>query len=593
MSAIDEIKQRLDIVEIIGQYVTLTKSGRNFRALCPFHNEKTPSFFVFPDRQSWHCFGACSTGGDAFAFIMKKENMDFSEALRRLADKVGVTLPSSREFDTQKEARERFYQVNDIAARYYHSLLTTSAAGEKAKAYLKSRGLTTASIDEFRLGYALDSWDALKTQLKDRGFSENELVEAGLLSSGETGRTYDRWRDRLMFPIMDERGRVTGFGARVLDPAAEGPKYINTPQTPVFDKSSTLYGLHLAAPGIRQQNAAIIVEGYMDVIVAHQYGFSNVVASMGTSITDKQVNILKKMSHNVVMALDSDSAGSEAMQRCVDHENTLEAEIKVVILPEGKDPDDVIKADADTWRKLLADARPVIDYIFDIAITGLDLSRVSDRTKTRDRLYPIVDNVKDAVRRAYYLQKLAGMVGVTDASLEASMRRKMAVRGKSVRLAETDTPGPGQDSIFRSRIEEYCLTLLIQRPELREQGKTLPPEYFENSENREIYQAWYESEDSSFGILKQKVDISIQEHLQRLVEKNIPISRIEEKYHDCVLRMREKYLRNLAIKREALFSIEASESNEIPKPRQEDILIKDELKQVFGLKARREQGLRS
>jgi DNA primase len=183
MSAIDEVKQRIDIVEIIGQYVTLTKSGRNFRALCPFHNEKTPSFFVFPDRQSWHCFGACNTGGDTFAFLMKKENMDFPEALRRLADKVGVTLPSSREVDTKKEARERFYQVNDIASQYYHSLLTTSASGERARAYLKSRGLTGASIDEFRLGYAMESWDALKTQLKDRGLNESELVEAGLLSS--------------------------------------------------------------------------------------------------------------------------------------------------------------------------------------------------------------------------------------------------------------------------------------------------------------------------------------------------------------------------------------------------------------------------
>jgi DNA primase len=589
MSAIDEVKQRIDIVEIIGQYVTLTKSGRNFRALCPFHNEKTPSFFVFPDRQSWHCFGACNTGGDTFAFLMKKENMDFPEALRRLADKVGVTLPSSREVDTKKEARERFYQVNDIASQYYHSLLTTSASGERARAYLKSRGLTGASIDEFRLGYAMESWDALKTQLKDRGLNESELVEAGLLSSGDSGRTYDRWRNRLMFPIMDERGHVTGFGARVLDPAAEGPKYINTPQTPVFDKSSTLYGLHLATPGIRQQNAAVIVEGYMDVIVAHQYGFTNVVASMGTSITEKQVNILKKMSHNVVMALDSDSAGSEAMQRCVDHENTLEAEIKVVILPEGKDPDDVIKADADIWRKLLVDARPVIDYIFDMAVAGLDLTRVSDRTKVRDRLYPVVDNVKDVVRRAYYLQKLAGLIGVTDTSLEASMKRKMEVRGKSVHVTDPGTPGPGQDLLFRSKIEEYCLILLIQRPELREAGKTLPQEYFENSEDREIYQAWYENEDPSPEVLKQKVDISIREHLQQLIDKDIPVSRIEEKYHDCVLRMREKYLRNLERKREAFLTLETDFADELVRSKE----VSAELKQVFGLKARREQGLRS
>ncbi len=589
MSAIDEVKQRLDIVEIIGQYVKLTKSGRNFRALCPFHNEKTPSFFVFPDRQSWHCFGACNTGGDAFAFIMKKENLDFPEALRRLADRVGVILPSSREDSTKKEARERLYQVNDIASRYYHNLLTTSVSGEKARVYLESRGINNTSINEFRLGYAIESWDTLKIELKDRGFSEVELVEAGLLSSGESGRTYDRWRDRLMIPIMDERGHVTGFGARVLDPNTEGPKYINTPQTPIFDKSSTLYGLHLAAPNIRQQNAAIIVEGYTDVIIAHQYGFANVVASMGTSITDKQVNILKKMSHNLVMALDSDAAGSEAMQRCVDYENILEAEIKVVILPEEKDPDDVIKADINTWHKLLSDASPIIDYIFDMAVVGLDLARVSDRTKARDRLYPIVDNIKDVVRRAYYMQKLAGLIGVTDTSLEASMKRKMAVRGKSLHITDPNKAGSNQDTLFRSKIEEYCLTLLIQRSELQEAGKTLPPEYFENSENREIYQAWYENEDPSSEILKQNVDISIQEHLQRLIDMDIPGNRIEEKFHDCVLRLREKYLRNLERKREAFLAFETDITDELARSKE----VSAELKQVFNLRARREQGLRS
>jgi DNA primase len=589
MSAIDEVKQRLDIVEVIGQYVTLTKSGRSFRSLCPFHNEKTPSFFVFPDRQSWHCFGACSTGGDALAFVMKKENIDFAEALRRLADKTGITLPSGREVDAKKEVKERLYLANEAASQYYHDLLTTSALAETARAYLKSRGLTGVSIDGFRLGYTLESWDALKTRLKERGFTEAELVEAGLLSYGESGRTYDRWRDRLMFPIMDERGRVTGFGARVLDSTAEGPKYINTPQTPVFDKSGTLYGLHIAASSIRQQDIAVIVEGYMDVIVAHQYGFTNVVASMGTSITDKQIGNLKKMSRNLVIALDSDSAGSEAMQRCVDHENTLEAEIKVVILPEGKDPDDVIKTSVDDWRKLLVDARPVIDYTFDTAVSSLNLTRISDRTKARDRLYPVVDNVKDVVRRAHYLQKLAGLIGVTASSLEASMKRKAVHRSRSLYAVSQTEPTTGPDLIFRNRAEEYCLALLIQRPELREIGKTIPPEYFGNSENREIYQAWCGNDDSSPEGLKKSVDISIREHLDRFIDRDIPVNRIEDKYHDCVLTLRENYLRNLERKRAAFLAVETDFAGELARSKE----VSTELKQVFGLKARREHGLRS
>lgn len=591
MSAVDEVKQRIDIVQVISQYTPLIKAGRNFRARCPFHNEKTPSFFVFPERQSWHCFGACNTGGDVFAFVMKKEGVDFTEALHQLADKAGVVLPSFSEPETKKEVRERLYQANDAAARYYQDLLSGSTQGEKARAYLKHRGVSEAAAGEFRLGYALDSWDALKIYLKDRGFTEKEMAEAGLLSTGDTGRTFDRWRHRLMFPITDERGRVTGFGARVLEKDVEGPKYINTAQTPLFDKSATLYGLHLAVPGIRQQNLAVIVEGYMDVIAAHQYGFANVIASMGTSITEKQVNILKKLSHNLVLALDSDSAGTEAMQRCIEYENTLESEIKVVILPEGKDPDEVIKEDKEQWRQLVADARPVIDYTFETVAAGLDFTKVSERTKARDRLYPVVDTVKDIVRRAHYLQRLAGMIGVTDINLETAMKKKAAAaRGKSTAAAPLKSSRPGEDSLFKSPVEEYCLTLLIHHPELRQQGHELPPEYFENSENLEIFLAWREHVGLPPEELKKTVDLAIHDHFDAIVNKNIPRDRFEQKYSECHLRLKEKYLRNLERKREAVLSMEPEDiAGELARSRQTSL----ELKEVFGLKARREQGLRS
>jgi DNA primase len=591
MSAVDEVKQRIDIVELISQYTPLIKAGRNFRARCPFHNEKTPSFFVFPERQSWHCFGACNTGGDIFSFVMKKEGVDFAEALRQLADKAGVVLPTFSEPDTKKEVKERLYQANDTAARYYQELLAGSPQGEKARAYLKHRGVSATASGEFRLGYAPDSWDALKSYLKEHGYTEQEMVEAGLLSSGETGRTFDRWRHRLMFPIMDDRGRVTGFGARVLEPDAEGPKYINTAQTPVFDKSATLYGLHLALPGIRQENLAVIVEGYMDVIAAHQYGFNNVIASMGTSITEKQVNILKKLSHNLVLALDSDSAGTEAMKRCIEYENVLESEIKVVILPEGKDPDDVIKADKEQWRQFVGTAKPVIDYTFETVSASLDFTKVSERTKARDRLYPVVDTIKDIVRRAHYLQRLAGMIGVTDVNLEASMKKKAAAsRGKSATAVPANTGRPGEDLLFKSPMEEYCLTLLIQHPELRQHGIDLPPEYFENSENLEIFLAWREHEGLTPEELKKSVDLAIHDHFEAITHKAVPQDRIERKFNECNLRLKEKYLRNLERKREAVLSMESDDiTGELARSRQTSL----ELKEVFGLKARREQGLRS
>ena len=588
MSVIEEVKQRIDIVDVVGQYAKLTKSGRNFKAVCPFHDEKTPSFFVFPERQSWHCFGACSTGGDVFSFVMKREGIEFGEALRRLADRAGVVIPSRIEIDGKKEARDRIYEANEAAAAYFQELLVRSPEGAKAREYLKGRGLNAEAMSAFQLGFALDSWDGLKNRLKERGFSETELVDAGLLSTSENGRVYDRWRNRIMFPIKDERGRTTGFGARILESSIEGPKYINTAQTLVFDKSGTLYGLNLAAHEIRQQDRAVIVEGYMDVIAAHQYGFKNVVASMGTSITDKQVNALKKLSKNLVLALDSDSAGSEAMLRCVDHENTLETEIKVVILPEGKDPDDVIKADAATWSALVDEARPVMDYTFDTVASQMDLTKVGERAKARDRLYPVVNSIEDVVRRAHYLQKLARMLGVTDSSLEASMRKRGLAPGKSPSRTG-DATVKVSDTLFRSAVEEYCLTLLLRFPELRSLGKATDPNYFENSENREIFLAWCDDSEGSLENVQKTVDVAIHDHLSRLAGKIVPPSGIERKYNDCVLRLREQFLRNLERKREALLTGEVGSAIELAKSKE----VSTELRQIFEMKARREQGLRS
>lgn len=588
MSVIDEVKQRIDIVDVVGQYAKLAKSGRNLRAVCPFHDEKTPSFFVFPEKQSWHCFGACSTGGDVFSFVMKREGIEFGEALRRLADRAGVVIPSRVEMDGKKEARDRIYEANEAAAAYFQELLVRSPAGEKARDYLKGRGLNAEAMAAFQLGFALESWDGLKNRLKERGFSETELVDAGLLSTSENGRVYDRWRYRIMFPIKDERGRTTGFGARILESSTEGPKYINTAQTLVFDKSGTLYGLNLAAHEIRQQDRAVIVEGYMDVIAAHQYGFKNVVASMGTSITDKQVNALKKLSKNLVLALDSDSAGSEAMLRCVDHENTLETEIKVVILPEGKDPDDVIKADAATWSALVNEASPVMDYTFDTVASHMDLTKVGERAKARDRLYPVVSSIEDVVRRAHYLQKLARMLGVTDSSLEASMRKRGLAPGKAPsRTGEAAVKV--SDTLFRSAIEEYCLTLLLRFPELRSLGKATDPDYFENSENRQIFLAWCDDSEGSLENVQKTVDVAIHDHLSRLAGKIVPPSGIERKYNDCVLRLREQFLRNLERKREALLMGEVGSATELAKSKE----VSTELKRIFEMKARREQGLRS
>ncbi len=593
MSVIEDVKQKTDIVEVIGQYTTLTKAGRTFRGLCPFHSEKRPSFFVYPEQQSWHCFGACSTGGDVFSFIMKKQSLDFGAALRLFAERAGGSIPSRSEPEGEKDEKERLYQLNGAAVQYFHNLLLNSPAGEKARKYLVGRGLSAKVISEFQLGFSLDNWEALKGYLLERGYAESELLEAGLILATETGKTHDRFRNRLMFPISDARGRVTGFGARVLDDSL--PKYLNSPQTPLFDKSGTLYGINLAAPAIRQQGLAVIVEGYMDVIVAHQYGFSNVVASMGTAITEKQVNILKRLTRNMVLAMDADAAGEEAMLRCVGYENSLEAEVKVVVLPAGKDPDDVIKEGPQTWQQLLDRALPVVDYTFNMVTARLNLTTARDKVLAVDELLPVIAGIKDTVRQSHYLQKLAFLVKVSERNLEATLRKTRAGQGKlssqGVKEAEHETVTHSLHPFLSSPLEEYCLALLLKHPELKKMSPALSPEYFENSENREIFLAWQQSDDLS--LLKEKVDNILWEYVDKLIAREILTNQIDTRYADCAFNLKKRHLQNLeAIKAEAI-ALETERGGAgagMAKLEEEGTGTSQQLKEMFTQKARKGGG---
>ncbi len=586
MSVVDEVKQRTDIVEVISQYVTLTKAGRTFKALCPFHSEKHPSFFVYPEQQSWHCFGACNTGGDVFTFIMKKEGIDFGEALRLLAQRAGVTIPSRFEQDAGKNKKERLFQVNEATAQYFHNLLLNSPEGEKARKYLANRGLSTETVTNFQLGFSPNSWKALEQYLTERGYSKSELLTAGLVIEAETGENHDRFRNKLMFPIFDTRGRITGFGARVLDDSL--PKYLNSPQTPIFDKSGSLYGINLATPAIRQQNLAVIVEGYMDVITAHQNGFSNVVASMGTSVTEKQVSTLKKLTKNIALALDADTAGEEAMLRGVSYENTLDAEVKVIILPRGKDPDDIIKEDVEIWQHLLAEALPVVDYTFNIVTSELDLTTARDKSLAVDKLLPMIAEIKNPVRQAHYLQKLARQVKVSERSIEVALSRVKASRGKP-NTKDSHTLHPLLSSsgrLLSNRLEEYCLALLLQHSELKERRHGPSPEYFQNTENREIFIAWQQVDD--LPSLKEKLEPAILEYLDSLTTMNLPANQIEQKYANCILRLREKYLRDLEAKRGEILALAAESGGsaaELAKLQEQGIEVSAQLGEVFTQKS--------
>lgn len=583
MTIIDDVKQKTDIVEVISQYVNLKKSGRNLSAPCPFHDEKNPSFFVYPERQTWHCFGACSTGGDVLSFIMKKENLDFGEALRLLASRAGIEVPDRMQPDPKKDEKEKVFGINDAAAVYFHDLLLKSPAAEPARQYLEKRGLSSQTVEDFRLGFSLPEWESLKKHLMTLGYKESELLEAGLLVESDDGRTHDRFRNRLLFTICDGRGRVTGFGARVLDDSL--PKYVNSPQTLVFDKSGTLYAINLASSSMRKLDQAIMMEGYMDVITAHQNGITNVVASMGTAITDKQVNDLKKLTKNIVLSMDADSAGEEAMLRCVDYENTFDIELKVVTLPEGMDPDDLIKKDRPRWQELLDTATPVVDFTFDSVGAKLDLTKASDKRKLVDRLGTVVKSLRNPVRKAHYVQKLARLTGVSEEAIQSSIGITRTASAPQYGRSNSRTSKPRVEReitpLLSRPIEEQFLSLILKHPELRSRCRSLPSDYFENSENRELFLAWTKADDMDG--LRNTIDDTLVDYLDVLVAKEVLASKTEERYNSYVLRLKEDYLRSLARIAETV-----KMAGELPG--EKDVELTNKLLEIFNTRAGREWG---
>ncbi|MGB5924901.1 MAG: DNA primase [Dehalococcoidia bacterium] len=586
MSVITEVKQRLDIVEFISEYVTLQKAGRNFKGLCPFHSEKHPSFFVFPEQQSWHCFGACGAGGDIFSFIMKKEGVDFGQALRLLAQRGGVTLgPREAPSKAEDEKKERLFQINEAAAEYYYHVLSTTKAGATARGYLTKRNIMPEAIKQFRLGFSPDAWEAIKNYLLGKGYTEKELVEAGLIIEKEEGGSYDRFRNRLMFPICDIQGRVTGFGARVLDDSL--PKYINSPQTPIFDKSNSLYGIDKAKSAIRKKDLVIIVEGYMDVLTAHQHSWQNVVGSMGTSLTEKQVEGIKRLTNNITLALDADLAGEEATLRGKAILAYSNIEANVILLPPGKDPDEVIGEELALWQKLVEQAMPIMDFAFQSVIGKVDINKARDKSLAVQKLLPSIYEIRDPVQQSHYLKRLARELKIEESAIRAALRESRAGR-KRPQPGKPTEQSPIARQFMSSPIEEYCLSLLLQYPELRPLAGEVSPEHFEYTENREVFVKWQHSSD--IPSLESKLDTSLLEHLYYLVNKDLPPATRESErtrrrdLANCILRLQEKLSRKLEAEKEATLEIERERggiSSELAKLEEQGIDSGLKLQEVF------------
>jgi DNA primase len=490
MSSIDEIKARIDIVDLVAESVQLRHSGKNYTGFCPFHpNTRTPSFVVFPSTGTWRCFGQCNEGGDIFSFVMKKQGWDFSETLKYLAEKAGVQLkPPTPEELVAEEEHDQLRSLLEEAAIYYQHQLRNSSDGQKALEYLKKRGLSDEIIETFGLGYAPNAWEAVIQYFAGKGRTGAQLREAGLVSEREDGSIYDKFRHRIIFPIRDGRGRMAGFGGRILDPN-DIPKFMNSPQTPVFDKSALLYGLERARTPIRALDQAVIVEGYLDVIALHQAGFTNTVSPMGTALTEHQLRLLKRLTQRYILALDPDAAGDKATLRglqlarqtmdrqeelvfdargLLGYETRLQADIRVTTLPEGMDPDDVVKRDPAEWQRILEQAKPVVIHVMETLAAGRDVDDPKAKSEIASQVMPLINEVPDAIEREAYRQRLARLIKIDERLLvgpeapsRPTRRRRQAIQAEQKTTGKDFTIQAGN-----ALLEAHCLGILVRRPEL-------------------------------------------------------------------------------------------------------------------------------
>lgn len=453
MSVVEDIKQRADLVEIIGRYTTVQKSGSSYKALCPFHNERTPSFAIFPETGRWYCFGACGDGGDVYTFLMRKENLDFREALQMLAQELGIELEDRQRAGTDN--RSGLYAVNEDAAHYFQEILTHHPAAQIARDYLTERRINSDTAKEFQLGFALDSWDSLRNHLERSGHPIESQTSAGLVKLNERRQSfYDAFRGRLMIPIHDRQGRVVGFGGRII---GEGqPKYLNTSETPLFHKSRIVFGLDKAYRAIRDADRVVIVEGYMDVIAAHQHGIHNTVACMGTAVTAEQLQQLQRYTSEFVLALDADTAGQQATVRGLNQarqaltrtskpkvsptgrihlEERLSARLSIASLPAGQDPDDVIRQNPQAWHELIAEAKPLVDFYFYLVANQYDLGSAHGKAHAVSELSPLIAELGDEIEQQHYIQQLSRLVQID----ETTIAGRIQAAGRTLRLASENS----------------------------------------------------------------------------------------------------------------------------------------------------------
>ncbi|MGQ0607415.1 MAG: DNA primase [Chloroflexota bacterium] len=479
-----EIKSKLPVVDVVGETVSLKRAGTVYKGLCPFHAEKTPSFIVTPDRETWHCFG-CGEHGDIFTFLMRRDGLDFREALARLAEKAGVEL--SEHTAREDRHKRRLREALEAAVAWYREVLLQARQAERARAYLAERGLTDATLDQFNVGYAPNNWEAMTKRLRGKGFSDADLIGAGLASPATRGGVYDRFRGRIIIPIRDASGRAIGLGGRIM-PGAEGPKYLNSPATPLFDKSRTLYAIDIARGSIRREKLAVIVEGYTDVMTAHQAGFTNVVASLGTALTQGQVELANRYADAVALAYDVDLAGETATQRGLLEElGPIVSKVRVIRIPAGKDPDELIRTDPDGWRNAVADAAELLPYFMQRAAAEVDMRQAQGRSGYTRRMLDLLRRLPDRVEQDSYVPQLAQLAGIDERVLREELSRgdhPVPLRP----VMDTSPASDGEPSL--TPLERQALILMLLSPTLAaelDQAQRLP---FRDESAQALGHAW-------------------------------------------------------------------------------------------------------
>ena len=534
----DEIKSKIDIADLVSEAgVKLRHAGKNYTGFCPFHDNKhTPAFVVWPESGTWRCFGQCNEGGDIFKFVMKRENLDFKEALNKLAARAGVEVPEYiRPAPEQKEAYDNLRKLLEDALIFYRGHLL---ANKDILNYLRrERGLADASIETFGLGYAPKAWDSALTHFTQRGYSEKDLFEAGLVSERDSGGHYDRFRNRIMIPIRDENGRMSGFGARIVDPD-DAPKFLNSPETPIFSKGRLLYGLDRARKPIRAADQAVIVEGYLDVIALHQAGYENVVSPMGTALTEDQLRLLKRFTRKIVLALDPDTAGQKAVLRGLDaarqamdregefgfdargllrNEARLQADLRVASLPDGLDPDEIVARDKQEWKRLIENSKPVILHVMETLSIGRDLNDSKVTVEIANQVLPLIQDLPRQEERVFYEQKLAHFLKIDERAFigaQAQRPRGRRLRGERQVAAEESNIRVAVSS--SKNTEAYIVGVLFTKPELLYRLDRLLQEFGLVALSAEDFE--YTDHQMLFGLIREALEQDKTEQHEFVVE---------------------------------------------------------------------------